>query len=539
MEKTARKFRPFLFIFLLAAAACTRTPEPPEAAETAKAKNIILLIGDGMGPQQLGLLLTYARQAPHSVLRNTDTAFERILKQGGVMGMSMTHAAHVLVTDSAASGTQMATGQPAGLEMIGSDPDGYPIRTILETAKQQGRATGLVSDTRLTHATPAAFAAHQPHRSMENEIALEMLNTGPEVMLSGGLRYWIPREANVPGSGVRKELEWMSNGAIDIESRRRDNRHLVREAREKGYTVAFTRGQLKRAEGKILGLFADSALPDAITVNRTKDDPNRTVPTLREMAMKAIDVLSRDKRGFFLMIEAGQIDWAAHHNDTGTLLHEMLNINAVLNCVLDWTQDRTDTLVIVTADHETGGFCFSYHAADLPGPKNLPGPLFARRTFQPRFNFGRPEILDKIYRQRRSYQEIFSDLFDALPKAQQTPAKLMEIVNANTEFSISEAQAARILETERNPWYVPGHRYLGSRTVPKLDVNDAFYPYMNEDNRHNLLALAVATRQMATWATGTHTATPVPVFARGPGQAAFGRVLHHVDLAQQAIRALQ
>jgi len=75
--------------------------------------------------------------------------------------------------------------------------------------------------------------------------------------------------------------------------------------------------------------------------------------------------------------------------------------------------------------------------------------------------------------------------------------------------------------------------------VPKLDVNDAFYPYMNEDNRHNLLALAVATRQMATWATGTHTATPVPVFARGPGQAAFGRVLHHVDLAQQAIRALQ
>ena len=127
-------------------------------ADSKPVKNVVLIIGDGMGPQQVGLLLSYARQAPHGVLKTHTTAFDRILERGR-LGLSLTHAADTLVTDSAASATQLATGFPAGSEMIGLDEHGNAQENIVEKARRLGKATGLVSDTRITHATPAAFAA--------------------------------------------------------------------------------------------------------------------------------------------------------------------------------------------------------------------------------------------------------------------------------------------------------------------------------------------------------------------------------------------
>ena len=127
-----------------------------------------MIIGDGMGPSQIGLLEAYARQAPESVIDGRQTAFTRMLAEGGVLGMSMTHTANVLNTESASSATQLSLGRPAGLNMIGVDSEGNPGLTLLERAKKQGKSTGLVSYVRLTHATPAAFAAHQPNRDFEN-----------------------------------------------------------------------------------------------------------------------------------------------------------------------------------------------------------------------------------------------------------------------------------------------------------------------------------------------------------------------------------
>ena len=240
------------------------------------------------------------------------------------------------------------------------------------------------------------------------------------------------------------------------------------------------------------------------------------------------------------MIEAGLIDWAAHYNDTGTLLHEMLKINETLDYVLDWAKNRDDTLIIVTADHETGGFAFSYSGTDLPAAKILPGKSFSGIKYKPNFNYGDPAILDKIYRQKSTYTEIFSTLFDGLPTDQKTPFQLMKIINQNTEFDITEKQAARILETEDNPYYVPGHKDLGSRTVPKMDVNDAFYVYQHDDNRQNLLAIEVATRQSVVWSNGTHTASPVLVFAKGNPDvtAPFIQLMDHSQLGQNVIKAM-
>ena len=239
------------------------------------------------------------------------------------------------------------------------------------------------------------------------------------------------------------------------------------------------------------------------------------------------------------MIEAGQIDWAAHRNDTGLLLHEMLKFNDTLNTVLDWAANRQDTLIIVTADHETGGFGFSYSGENIPAPHQLPGGAFSDGAlFQPNFNFGNPVVLDKLYAQRLSYHDIFAQ-FDALPKELQTPTKLTELVNRYTEFKITEAQARTILTTEKNPFFRAGHISLSEKTVPKMEVNGAFFVNQKE-NRENLLAQAVATSQQVVWATGAHTSTPVYVFVSGPEQTLrpFAKILHHTQLGQMAIDAL-
>lgn len=522
------------------------TSQSTQGANNNKIKNVIFVIGDGMGPQQLGLLLSYARQAPHSVIQDRSTAFDRMLENQGVLGVSMTYPAFNLVADSAASASQLATGKASGSEMIGLDKYGNEVSTVLELAKRQGKSTGLVSDTRITHATPAGFAAHQSHRSKENEIALDMLKTGPDVMLSGGLRHWIPSGASKPNSvsasdahqALLTSLPKLTASSIKVKSKRKDDRNLLLEAKQQGYELAFTREQLKQVNGKVLGLFANSIMADGIQNTRKLKDPKRTEPSLKEMSEKAIEVLDKNENGFFLMIEAGQIDWAGHYNDTGTMLHELLKLNETLNYVLDWAENRDDTLIIVTADHETGGFGFSYSANDLPQATSLRGSAFTDDTYHPQFNFGHPQVLDKLYQQKISYSELFFEHFDALPKSQQNAEKLVELVNAYTDFPIDEAQAAKILKTKRNPFYHHDHPYLSRKVVPQFDVNEAFFVYQN---RLNLLAMEVSKAQQVVWATGSHTATPVLVFVNGPKNATakFSKVLHHTDIGHNIGDLLQ
>lgn len=441
-----------VFMVLFVSASCSQKHREPVLSPEVKPKNVILIIGDGMGPEQVGLLLAYARQAPHSVISDQTTCFDRMMRKDGSIGISLTHAQDVLVTDSAASASQLATGQFSKPGMIGLNYRGETVPTILERAIQAGKSVGLVTDTRVTHATPAAFAAHKPQRKMENAIALEMLGIGPDVILGGGLGNWIPQEANIKTSRVRKEVEEMTEGSVPIKSKRKDNQNLLANAREKGYELAFNREQMQVASGKLIGLFAGSAMPNAIAVTNVLNDPGRSIPTLKEMATKAIDILSQNDQGFFLMIEAGQIDWAAHSNDTGLMLHEMIRLDETVTAVLDWANDREDTLIILTADHTTGGFGFSYTANGKSG-----------------YNFGDPHVLDKLYSQKLSYGDIFAQFYQ-LSKAEQTPRNLAGLVNLYTAFPITISQAERILETEENPFYTAGKGKFNAKRVPEGHV---------------------------------------------------------------------
>jgi len=499
------------------------------SALSAEIKNVIFMIGDGMGPQQVGLLETYANNAPHSIYKGKTTALYK-LAQEGVVGSSLTHPEDAIVVDSACSATMLATGIYTASEVIGIDSNGDHVETVLQKAQRLGKATGLVSDTRLTHATPASFAAHQPHRSLENDIASDMLETGADVMLSGGLRHWIPKSTNEKGAAY-KELEQLTQGDVKLKSKRKDDRNLLTEAKADGYKLAFNKDMLEKTQGdKLLGLFSYSGMNDGIVYSSSKNDPTRTQPTLTEMTEKALSLLSKDEDGFFLMVEGGQIDWAGHRNDAGRMLHEMLKFDEAIHSVYEWAKDRDDTLIIVTADHETGSFGFSYSSKDLPAPEKRTGEAFKKYDYAPDYNFGAFDILDGLYNQKKSYSAMLSE-FDALEKTQKTPEKLAEIVNANSDFPITAAQAANVLQKKPNPYYRENHKHLAAKEVPKINDFDAFFPY---NYRENLLAREQATAQHTVWGTGTHTHTPVNVFAWGPLSeiVPVSKIMHHSELGE-------
>jgi alkaline phosphatase len=270
-------------------------------------RNVVLLIGDGMGLGQLSL----ARVAGGHPLQ---------LDSMPVVALVQTAPVGAVVPDSAATATAMASGQATTNGRIGELPDGTPVLTVLEAAEAQGRSSGLVTTTTITHATPAAFAAHVPSRSMEAEIAAGMLASGVDVLLGGGRRFFLPPE-DAPGESLEER------------------------ARVLGFDVVHDRAALLASSAdRILGLFQGGGM--------TTRPPE---PTLAEMTGVALKVLARDPDGFFLMAEGGQIDWACHDNDAADAIHQLEQFDETVGRVLAFARRRGDTLVVVTADHETGG----------------------------------------------------------------------------------------------------------------------------------------------------------------------------------------
>jgi alkaline phosphatase len=287
----------------------------------APARSAILMIGDGMGGAHVQVAGAYER-----FLGRCLTIEE--MMAGGPGGLVSTFSANRPITDSAAAGTALATGVKTNNGMLGVRPDGTPVETILEQCKKAGKAVGLATKTGITHATPAAFAVHVSSRGEEDEIAVQELAAHVDLMLGGGKRAFLP--------------ESMGGG-------REDGRNLLQEAQQAGYTVATGGAQLAAARSlPLLGLFAESEL--GYTIDRPKGEP-----TLAEMTAKALELLSEGEQGFFLMVEGGEIDFGAHANDLATMIYELLAFDQAVRVAKDFAAAHPDTLVIVTADHETGG----------------------------------------------------------------------------------------------------------------------------------------------------------------------------------------
>ena len=273
-------------------------------------KNIIFMVGDGMGLSQI----TAGYYANHQKL-----SLQRLKR----IGLMTTHSKTSILTDSAAGATAFATGKKTRNGMVSMSPDTVAMPTILEYAEAQKLSTGVVVTSTVTHATPASFYGHQPNRNSVNErLIAQLYDADLEVAIGGGKKY-------------------LSN--------RVDGRDMEAEFLAKGYSMIDS---IDEAEGhdynKLLALVTP-AQPKGIIEGRD----STFLPRATE---KGIQVLNHNPNGFFLLVEGSQIDWGGHSNDSEYLIKEMIEFNATIEKVLDFAEADGNTLVVITADHETGGY---------------------------------------------------------------------------------------------------------------------------------------------------------------------------------------
>lgn len=317
------------------------TPSPTQTAVEAPApapRRIILMIGDGMGVPAVSAA-AYAKGSALQMLQ---------LRHAGLM---RTHEHEFLTTDSAASATAYATGEKAHFEAVSVTPGtdvaheedaAHHLEHMVQVAKQAKWRTGLVATSRINHATPAAFAAHRSHRGRYEEIALDMSRSGVDVMLGGGSKFFTQRV---------------------------DGQDLLATMRADGYTIATDAEQVREAvktSSRVIGLLHDKDMPRVMTGERAM-----SLAQMTELAIKALD---RDQpEGFFLMVEGSQIDWAEHALDGPWTVAETLDFDEAVGEARRYAAGRDDTLVIVTADHETGGLSVFDEGAIAASVKALGG----------------------------------------------------------------------------------------------------------------------------------------------------------------------
>ena len=293
-------------------------------AQTAP-KNVIYMIGDGMGPA-FTTAYRYYKDDPTTKEIET-TVFDTILK-----GMAHTYPDdHTYVTDSAASATALSSGHKSYNGAIAVDTAKKPVKTMLEIAKEQGMTTALVATSQINHATPASFAAHNESRRNYDDIANDYIDNKiagklpVDLMLGGGTEYFI-----------------------------RDDRNLVDEFKQAGYQYGDdiqNLGQITQVPA--IGLYAPKGLPFALDENPTR---------LKQLTSKAFDLLDgHNNKGFFVMIEGSQIDWCGHANDIACAMAEMDDFAKSIETAKAYVDKNPDTILVITADHSTGGLTIGAH----------------------------------------------------------------------------------------------------------------------------------------------------------------------------------
>lgn len=325
LKKIGKRLFPVALVSTLAVGTIANIGPVAEAKVSpnqGKIKNVIFMIGDGMGPTYNTAYRYFKDDISTPYMEKT--AFDEYL-----VGMQETYPwdPDENITDSAAAATSMAAGIKTYNNAIAVDVDKNEVETVLEKAKKDGKATGLVASSQVNHATPASFGAHDESRHNYNDIADdyidEKINGKPkiDVILGGGTSYF-----------------------------EREDRNLVEEFQQEGFSYVTTKKELLEDDSEqVLGLFAPVGLDKAI-------DRSEEQPSLKDMTESALDRLSDDKDGFFLMVEGSQIDWAGHDNDIVAAMSEMEDFEAAFESAIEFAKEDGHTLVITTADHSTGGF---------------------------------------------------------------------------------------------------------------------------------------------------------------------------------------
>lgn len=303
-----------------------------------KPKNIIMMVSDGMSSGTLSMTDIFLNRK-YGKPSNWMSLYHENKVSRALMDMA---SASSIVTDSAAASSSWGSGHRVSNGSLNVGPNGEAHTPIWVKFKKAGKMAGCVTSVAITHATPAGFCANSNKRNAQDDIAEQYLERGFDVLMGGGDNFF-------------------------NKDKRKDKQDLYTKFKNKGYQIAKSRAELKNLQAKapVLGVFADDALPYYIDRN-SDTELQRHVPTLAEMSAKAIEVLSQSHNGFVLQIESGKVDWAAHANDLGGLIHEQIQFDEAIKVVMDFAEKDKETLVIITSDHGNAnpGIIYGKYAND-------------------------------------------------------------------------------------------------------------------------------------------------------------------------------
>lgn len=422
-----------------------------QECKTETPKNVILMIADGMGVSQLGAYRYYKDN-------EDEPGLDKISFDDHLVGSQLTVSddPELNITDSGAAGTALATGERTFNGAISVDKNKEAVKTVLEDYKEAGRSTGLVATSQLTHATPAAFAAHNESREDEMDIAEQMTRTvevGEEeqpivdVMLGGGTDFFQQKD---------------ENGEVELD--------LVKELEEKsGFTYVTSRDEMLNDTDseRMIGLFAESGMSKDI--DRPEEEPS-----LKEMTDTAIEKLSQNEEGFFLMVEGSQPDWAGHANDLTGMMSEISAFDEAYQSAVEFAEKDCNTLVIALADHATGGL--SVGAED-------------------KYEF-HPKVVDQMKMTHEGLTE----------KLLEKDADIEALVEENIQIEdITDDEKKAIIDAAKAE---------------------------DEEKTLDVINKVIDKRANVSWGSKVHTGEEILVYAFGPGKEKFDGVQHNIQNAE-------
>ncbi|MCB0456699.1 MAG: alkaline phosphatase [Flavobacteriaceae bacterium] len=349
----------YYFLLILSLIFVSATTFAQTQKRVKKPKNIILLIGDGTGLSQVSAAQYFKEGAVN---------YERF----PVVGLIKTSSSSDLITDSAAGATAFANGVKTYNGAIGLDKDSLKVKNIVAFTSQKGMNTGIIATSSITHATPACFYAHSKSRNFHEEIASFLPNSEIDFFAGAGLQYF---------------------------NKRKDGKNLLSDFQKNGFTID-TVALAEKKDKKIGFLLAEKSMPKMV------EERGDFLPKATQLA---INFLSKDNKNFFLMVEGSQIDWGGHDNDAAYLISELIDFDNTLGTAIDFAEENGETLVIVTADHETGGFTLASNGENY----NEIVPSFSTKghsaTMVPVFAFGPgAELFGGIYENTQIFHKILS-----------------------------------------------------------------------------------------------------------------------------------
>ncbi|MET1254407.1 alkaline phosphatase [Aliikangiella maris] len=413
INRVSKKLLGIVLILVTWACANAQSTLTSSNKSHSKPKNIILFIGDGMGPAHIKALRMF-QDNPATPLE------EPLVFDPYLVGSVNTNAADSKenITDSAASATAYASAQKSYNGAISVDLNAKPLRNLFEKARIAGKATGLVVTSQLTHATPAAFYAHIDDREKENAIADQLIDNRYEQMplvdiaLGGGLTFF-----------------------------QRHDRNILEEFSQLGFEIVNRKEQLQNATGqRLIGVFANKGLDKYWdrTINQ---------PSLADMTKAALDKLTVLKpNGFVLIVEGSQIDWAAHANDVLGVISEMQDFERAAQVAIDYTKASKDTLMVITADHETGGLSIGAKTSGKHYQWNV--------DFLRQFSLTPAFIATKVLNSKAIIREVEQSMKIELSQAEKQSLKK---VNLQDWDSIREKIAKIISQRSFTGWTTQGH----------------------------------------------------------------------------------